>query len=460
MTKPNTSNSLKLEPTSSHSPWYLRYVMLMAFLVVMVSLMDRYVVSILMEQIKAELSLTDTQLGWLVGPAFVVVHILSQLPLARLADKTRRVAMISLAMSLWSIFTMAAGFAKTFPVLLITRMGVGITEAASSPALASLLSDFFTAKRRGRAMSMLSVGGVAGIGAGMLLGGIVGQHYGWRTALIVAGIPGLLLSLLVWLTIKEPRRGASDQADDLSPDTLPDSQRSLMDVLRILLSNRTFIWLLIGASLSMVTSIGRGAWEPVFLIRVYELNQASAGMIYFLISPVPSMIGGFFGGLLLDHLVQKDRRWYLWFPAIAMLISMPFSIAFYLWPQHETFFNGSLPVGFIFSILGSVIGAMMGPAIIAAAQSLFDASMRAMTHAVWSMAANLIGMGLGPLAVGWLSETMSIEFGADSIRYAMTIVAGVALPATLALLIGARYIRKDFRQSDSSKQFSVETANG
>lgn len=426
--------------TTSHSPWYLRYVMLIAFLVVMISLMDRYVVSILIEQIKHDLSLSDTQLGWLVGPAFVVVHILCQLPLARLADRSVRTAMISVSMALWSLFTVAAGFAKNFPVLLITRMGVGVTEAACAPALASLLSDFFSAKRRGLAMSMLSVGGVAGIGAGMILGGFVGENYGWRTALIVAGLPGILLSLVVWLTVKEPRRGAADQAARDPASTLP--QRSTLKVLQTLFGKRTFCWLMVGASLSMVTSIGRGAWEPVFLIRVYELNQSTAGLIYFLISPVPSMLGGFCGGLLLDRLVRRDRRWYLWFPASALLLSFPFAIAFYLWPQQHILF-GSVPVGFVLSVIGSVLGAMLGPAIIAAAQSLFDASMRAMTHAVWSMGANLVGMGIGPLAAGWFSEQLTPVYGSDAIRYSLACVSLIAIPAMLALLIAARHVQKD-----------------
>ncbi len=428
--------------TATHSSWYLRYVMLIAFLVVMISLMDRYVVSILMEQIKHDLSLTDTQLGWLVGPAFVVVHILCQLPLARLADRSARTMMISVSMALWSLFTMAAGFAKSFPVLLVTRMGVGITEAASSPALASLLSDFFSANRRGLAMSMLSVGGVAGIGAGMILGGFVGESYGWRNALIVAGVPGLLLSIVVWLTVKEPARGAADQPAELISHAPIATDRTTLQVLKTLFSNRTFCWLILGASLSMVTSIGRGAWEPVFLMRVYELNQSSAGFIYFLISPVPSMLGGFCGGLLLDRLVRRDKRWYLWFPAGALLLSFPFALGFYLWPQEHTLF-GAIPTGFVLSITSSIIGAMLGPAIIAAAQTLFDASMRAMTHAVWSMAANLVGMGVGPLMAGWFSEQLTPTYGSEAIRYSLAAVSAIALPATLALLIASRSVRRD-----------------
>ncbi|WP_317930807.1 MFS transporter [Halioxenophilus sp. WMMB6] len=423
-----------------HSPasWYLRLVLVLAFLVVLVSLMDRYVVSILLEQIKLDLDLTDTQLGWLVGPAFVITHILSQLPLARIADKYNRRNMIAWAIFLWSLFTAAAGLAKTFGQLFVVRMGVGITEAASSPALASLLSDIFGIRKRGLAMSMLSIGGVAGIGAGMLLGGIIGQAYGWRTALIVAGLPGVCLSLLFWLVIKEPNRGTyGNTVSNL------EEQQGILTVLRVLLAKRSFRWLIFGASLSMVTAIGRGAWEPVFLIRIYQLEQAKAGLVYFLISPLPSVLGGIAGGLLIDRLAARDLRWYGWLPAIALIASLPFTCAFLLLPATVTFGAGALPAGLLFSILGSLLGAMLSPALIATAQSLADSSMRAMAHAIWTMAANLVGMGIGPVAAGWLSTIMTPIYGTDAIRYSLLIVTLVALPASLAMIIAARSIRKE-----------------
>lgn len=438
----NVHPSEQHEPASQHqqawSPWYLRYVMLMAFLIVAVSLMDRYVVSILMEQIKADLSLTDTQLGWLVGPAFVTVHILCQLPLARIADRSSRTTMIALAMVLWSFFTIAAGFTKTFFQLFITRMGVGITEAASGPPLAALLSDYFGPKNRGLAMSMLSIGGTAGIGAGMLVGGIVGQEYGWRTALIVAGIPGVVLALVMWLTIKEPRRGTSDSAPEAS------KQPPFLETLRILAANRSYCWLIVGASLAMLNGLGRGAWEPVFLMRIYEMSQARAGMIFFVITPLPAILGGLCGGLLLDRLCGRDNRWYMWLPAAAIFLSVPLLVAFLLWPEHHKI--GGVSVGLILSFVGSVIGGAAAPAFIATGQSLVNASMRATSHAVWTMVANLIGMGIGPLLAGWLSTHFTPTYGHESIRYALVLVTLVGIFSAIALFIGAHYIRNDLQK--------------
>lgn len=431
----NTANAGAI----AHSPWYLRYILVLGFLVMLVSIMDRYVVSILMEQIKADLGLSDTQLGWLVGPAFVIVHVLFQLPLARLADYTNRRNMIAIAMSLWSLFTMAAGLAKSFPMLLVTRMGVGITEAGCSPPMASLLSDYFSEERRGRAMSIFTLGGVAGIGAGMLLGGIVGQLYGWRTAMLVAGVPGIVLALVFFLTVREPQRGHAD-AKAPSGQT---AKTPLRQVLVTLFRKPSFVWLIIGASFLNVTALGRGTWEPVFLMRIYDMEQATAGITFFLISPVPSMIGALAGGMLADHLGRRDRRWCMWLPAAAMLATLPLMLAYLLWPATSTLPGLGLPVAFVFSVGGSIAAGMASPATIATGQNLSPPGMRAMTHALWTIASNLVGMGLGPLSVGFLSDAFAADFGEESIRYALVAVSSVALLSALAFYRGARTVRDD-----------------
>ncbi|MFV8817949.1 spinster family MFS transporter [Haliea sp. E17] len=430
----------------NYSNAYLRYVLVIAFLVIAVSLMDRYIVSILLEQIGTDLGLSDTQLGLLVGPAFVVVHILCQFPLARYADRSSRRTLIGWAIALWSLFTMAGGFARNFAQLFIARMGVGITEAASSPALASLLSDYFPPHKRGLAMSMLSIGGVAGIGAGMLLGGFAGQAWGWRTALIVAGIPGLLLALLVWFTIAEPLRGGNDGP---TPAT---GQRGTRETLGYLWGNRTYCWIIAGASLSMVAGIGRGAWEPVFLIRVYGMEQATAGMVYFLISPLPGMLGALLGGMLVDRLSKRDIRWNLWLPTAALMSSLPLLAGFLLWPQDDMLWGTLLPVGLACSIVASLLGGAVSPPLIATSQSLVDASTRATAHAMWTIVGNLVGMGLGPVAAGWLSEYYAPSYGAESIRYALLIVSLAVVPAGLALYMGSRHIVADFDRRNAETQ--------
>jgi len=419
-----------------YSRGYQRLVLIMAFLVIMVSLMDRYVVSILMEQIKTDLSLTDTQLGWLVGPAFVVVHVLSQLPLARMADTLNRRNMIASAMAIWSLFTVAAGFAKTFPQLLITRMGVGVSEAACTPALVSLLSDYFPPERRAKAMSVITVGSVAGIGAGMLFGGFLGQQYGWRVALMLAGVPGVLLAIALMLLIREPARSQGD-ADGNNEAV------SLKHVVQVLWKKGSFRWLIVGAACLHVVMLGRGVWEPVFLIRSYGMEQSQAGLTYFFISPLAAVFGGITGGILADRLCKRDLRWGLWLPAAAMLVTFPLSVTFLLMPTDLGVAQLGFPLAFVFSAVGSFTAGMGSPAAIAAAQNIVSSSMRATTHAIWSMAANLVGMGSGPLMVGLLSDYWQPALGNESLRYALVAVSGFALLSAWGFWRGGNIFNRD-----------------
>ena len=426
-------------PSRLNSKWYQRYVLVMAFIVVTLSLMDRYVVSILVEQIKDDLKLTDLQIGLLVGPAFVLVHVLTQLPLARLADVANRRNMLAISLLMWSGFTLAAGFVKTFPMLLLTRMGVGITEAGCAPPLASLLSSYFPPEKRAKAMSVFTLGGVTGIGAGMLLGGIVGQEYGWRMALIVAGAPGLLIAALFMLTVREPHRSNAPAMGEEPGAT----HASMSATLRIMFQKKSFLWLLCGSSLVAVGALGRGVWEPAFLIRTFEMGQANAGLAYFLISPIPSMIGALCGGLLADRLCARDMRWCMWLPATAMVAAFPFGVAFLLWPESHRFLATGIPVAFLFSIGASVLGGLASPVTIATAQNLSPPHIRATSHALWAISTNLIGMGLGPLSAGYLSDYLQPSFGNDSLRYALTAVTSISLLSAAFFIKGARTIRNE-----------------
>lgn len=427
---------------------YQRYLLTLALLAVLVSNMDRYVVSILMEQIKSDLTLTDTQLGWLVGPAFVIIHVVFQLPLARLADRWNRKNMIAVAMGLWSLLTVAAGYAKTFPMLLITRMGVGITEAGCSPPLASLLSSYFSPQQRGKAMSIFTVGAISGIGAGMLLGGFLGREFGWRVALIATGIPGVVLALIFFLTVREPaRESRATEAE----------KPSLITVLGILLRRPTYVWLIIGTSCLSMTALGRSVWEPVFLMRTFGLDQAAAGLTYFLISPIPSLIGALLGGMLADRLSRFDLRWYMWLPALGMAVAFPTTIAFLWLPIDIVVAGTAIPLAFVFSVAGSFFAGMASPATIATAQNLSPPEMRATAHAIWTMASNLIGMGLGPLLVGILSDHWQAEFGSDALRFALLSVSSLALVAAIAFFIGARGIRNDLLDTQEARCADTES---
>ena len=410
---------------------YVRWAIGLIFVVSMLNVVDRTIVALLVPGIQADLELSDTQLGLLLGPSFSVVHFLAVLPLAWLADRTVRRTVIAVGLFAWSLMTMLGGVAQNFLQLFATRMGVGIGEAGAPPAV-SLLSDTAPESERARALSAVTIGALAGIGVGMLVGGYVSEHYGWRMALIVVGAPGIGVSFLVRFTLREPPRRQVANADPLS-------------AARHLFRLRSFSWMTGAACLGGIGGLGRSLWEPTFLYRVYGLSGIEVGAWYFAISAVPAALGAYMGSALSDRLSERDPRWALRICAIGNAGAFPFLAAFLLWPQEDTvsLVGLAFPVAFGFSILGSVFSGFFSPPTGAVAQSLARPDMRAMAHAIWSMLMTLVGMGLGPLLVGALSEGLGEAHATDSIRYALLAIS-VTLPlSSLLFLRAARSLRND-----------------
>ena len=419
-----------------YSEGYLRYVLGIVFLIAVFNTMDRTVVSVLMQDIKNELGLSDFELGLVSGPAFAVVHFVAGIPIARLADRAARPKIIAVGLFVWSAMTAATGLAQGYFQLIVARMGVGIGEAAGSPPSASLLSDYFPPERRARAMAMLTIGAIAGLGLGLVLGGWLGGTYGWRIALVALGLPGVGVAVLVRLTIEDPPRGYSDPAGRTSQ-----TPESILGVIRYLGAIPSLRWVVLGACLAAVTTYGKNLWEPTFLIRSYGLSPSQTGLTYFAISAVPSALGAWLGAVLADRLSSRDGRYPVWICAVGNAAVFPCVAAFLLWPSEHVVLG--IPVAFYFSILGSLAGGLFSPITMALAQNLAPPTMRALTHALWTMCFNLVGMGLGPAMVGWLSTRWVVEFGDDSLRYALLTAAVAIVPSALCYLLAARTLRAD-----------------
>ena len=414
---------------------YVRYALGLIFLVAVFNVCDRTIMAVLAEDIAKSLSLTDRDLGWLMGPAFTTVHLLAGLPIARLADRSSRRTIISVGLMAWSVMTALAGLAQNFGQLLFARMGVGVGEAAGSPPSHALISDYLPPERRARGLSIITVGSLAGMGFGMVAGGLLNELYGWRVAFFAVGIPGVILAGIVWLTLREPPRGHSEGLSGTQGD------ESALDVIRYLLGRPSYRWLILGACAAGVLSFGKNFWEPTFLRRVYGMGSAEAGTWYFIIGPIPAGIGTIVGATLSDRLGRRDLRWYMWIAAIVNLLSVPFSMLFLLWPATHTL--GQFPVAFAFSIAASFITGMWSPAIMAMAQSLSRPHMRAMSAALWSMIFNFVGMGLGPLIVGELSVRFEPSYGLEAIRYALACASVTPLFAAVFMTLSARTLRED-----------------
>ncbi len=432
---------------------YTRYLLAAVVLVMMLSTVDRHVVAILLDDIKTDLGLTDRQLGWILGPSFTVVYAVSVLPLARWADRGVRRDIIALGLAVWSLFTIATAWVGQFAQLLAMRMGVGLGEASAGPAIQSLISDSIPPEGRSRGLSFISIGAVLGLAVGMAGGGWINELWGWRAAFLIAGVPGLVVAFVFRLTIREPSRGAME-----GRDASREASGNLLEDCRYLLSLPSMRWLLVAHGFALLYTSGKGAWEPTFIRRVYDMGSGSAGTWYFLTTPVPSMIGLFLGGWLCDRWNERDARAHLWVPILSLVGSLPFMLAFLLWPAADrvTLPWGlpPFPVAFGFSIVSSVVGAMHSAPFLAAVQGLAKLRMRASAAALFSLTGSGIGSGIGPLLVGDLNVRLAARYGDEAIRWGLVWLSLGFVLAAIACGVAARTIRSDLAHTRSESTSS------
>ncbi len=404
---------------------YRNYVLVMLTFVYVFNFIDRQIVVTLQDSIKKDMHLSDAQLGWMSGFAFAIFYVILGIPIARVADKGNRRNIITLSLGLWSIMTAVCGMAGNFIQLLLARMGVGIGEAGGSPPAHAMISDYFQPRKRSTALAVYSVGIYVGMLIGFMMGGYLNQHFGWRRAFTVVGMPGLVFSLLFYFTVREPRRGATDaQRTAESP--------LFGDVVRRLTGTPTFVFLAIAGSLHVFCIYGIGNWSYSFLGRLHGLSKIEIGRYLGLAYGIGGGIGSFAGGWLTDHFGKKDKRWYMKIPAYAVLVSIPLEVLAIFSPNAAYSVIG-------FGCVAALQSMYLGPAV-SVAHSLVPASMRAQTSAVFFLCINLIGMGLGPFVVGKISDLLAPTLYTESLRWGMA----AAVPVSVAVMIlffatGKRY---------------------
>jgi predicted MFS family arabinose efflux permease len=413
------------------SPAYARYVLGLLFVVFVFNFIDRQILSILLEPIKRDLGASDTQMGFLTGIAFALFYTVAGIPIARLADRGSRRTIIALGLAAWSGMTALSGIARTFGQLALARIGVGVGEAACSPPAHSLLADYFPPERRATALAIYSMGIHVGVLFGFLIGGWVSQLFGWRAAFFVVGLPGLVLALVVRCTVREPPR--------LHMTATPLSNA---EAARTLWALGSFRHMALGAALHSFAAYGVAAWAPAFLARVHHMEPGAIGTWLGLISGIGGAIGAVSGGVLADRLGARDRRWTLWVPAIASVVEVPFWFAFLLWPSHVP--------ALLLGIPGIVGGAMwLGP-VFATVQNLVRPDMRALASAILLFVINLIGLGVGPQAVGVLNDLLAPAYGPAAVRYSLLIVGFMNVWASVHFLLGARTLAADLVRPEHS----------
>jgi MFS family permease len=371
------------------------------------SITDRMILSILFPDIQAEFGVSDTQLGLLGGLSFALFYATMSVPIARLSDQYSRKWIIAICLALFSLMTFLSGWATGFVMLLLLRIGVGIGEAGVNPASHSIIADYIPAHRRSFAMAILMLGANLGMMIGFVGGGVIAEHYGWRAALMAVGAPGLLLSLLFLRLLKEPPRGTFEQA-------VPDQPvPAIRETAASMWANKAMRHLVAGSTVTGMLTYGITQWLPTFLIRSHDLSQSQAGLLMAGVFGILGATGALIAGKLSDRLSLRGFQYSVWMIAGVGVAVIPLWIA--------AFLADNLTLMVALMIIPAFTGNFyLGPTI-ALVQTLSPVPMRAVSSAIKMLCLNLVGLGLGPLLVGALSDFLTPRYGDSALSIALAI---------------------------------------
>jgi len=429
-----------------------RVVLAVLFVVYVFNFIDRQILSILIGPIQKDLGVSDTAVGLLSGFTFAIFYTLAGIPIARFSDRGSRRGVIAVCLTLWSVMTAATGLAQSFWQLALARVGVGVGEAGGSPPSHSLLSDYFPPERRATALALYANGIYVGAGLAYLLGGWVVTHFDWRTAYFGVGLAGLPLALLVRATVREVPRGLWEQRAKLETraglDPREDSrartgaapaQPGFRAAVRELFAKRSFGWLVTAACCQSLAGYGILTWGAEFLARVHGLSRMEIGAWMGPIILVGGCTGVSLGGWLADRLGARDPRWFLRLPALVAVASLPFAALFLLLPTPVAALVAFIPY---YAISNMYVGPLWSTA-----QNLARPELRATASALLLFILNLVGLGLGPLAVGALNDLLAPSYGQGAIRWSLLAVVLSGGFASVFYWQASRHLVADLRSA-------------
>lgn len=391
---------------------YKKYLLSLLLIVLAFNYVDRLALGLVLQNIKNDLHTTDTQLGLLSGIAFALFYSLMGIPIARWADRGNRITIISLTTALWSVMVALCGVATSFVQLLLIRIGVGVGEAGCVPPAHSLIADYFTRAERPRAMGIYTQGANIGVVIAYFGAGWLSELYGWRMMFILMSLPGLGLALLAWFTLREPRRMRSAAPFISEAETLTPAQPSMKEVFGALWGNVTFRHVLIAFSVFNFFAYGIWQWQPAFFVRSFGLTTGELGTWFAVMFGLCGIVGTHLGGEWASRRAANNEQ--LQLKAMA-IVNVAFNGA--IWAL--IYFCHHYYAAFALMGLATLGGTMINGPLFSTIQTLVPAHMRAMSIALVFLFANLIGMGLGPLAVGVLSDALQPLLGQESLRYAL-----------------------------------------
>lgn len=405
-------------PTTEFSRGYRAWLLTMLVLVSALNLADRQGLAASSQALKVDLKLTDSQMGLLQGLPFAVFYTLMGLPLARLAEHRSRTRLIAACVGLFGVMAALCSTAQGFGRLVLFRIGVGVGDGGFGPPVASLVGDHYPMSRRASAMAIIWLGAPLGVVMGSVMGGWLAQHYGWRSTFLVIGLAGVMVSLLVLLTLREPARGGFDAAQAAG------APPPMLSVFRFLFAKPAMRQTMIAAALAGTAMNGIGQFLNAFLARNFLLGPAAVGRLLGLIAGLSMASGLLLGGFGVDWAGRFDKRWGVWIPALGLLLATPLFIC--------GFTRDSLPTTVIILICAHVSMFVFYSPTLAIAQNMAGANMRASSAFVVSgLVLGLVGIGLGPTVTGFISDRFSTQVFA---AYIASCPGGRAPPGSLPAL--------------------------
>jgi len=418
------------QSTDTPTPRYANYVLTVMVIMYTCNYLDRYVLAVMIESIKADLVISDAMVGFMLGPAFAVFYTGMGVPIARWADVGSRRSIIAIGMTVWSGFTALSGYVGSAGQLVAARIGVGIGEAAGAAPAHSLLSDYFGPERRATALAFFQTGVYWGSMLGLMIGGLLVDSIGWRWTFVAVGMPGLLIALVVRLTVREPRRGQFDAPRQQAPPT------ATVREVAVFLARKPTFWLVgLGAGIASFSGTGFGMWLPVFYERVHEMTPAEIGPRLGPIQYIPALFGSILTGVISDRLGQRSLRWYAWIGAITVFLMIPWQGAMLLWPDGRQSMWWAIPA--------ALSSAGWAPVAYSIAQNLAPPHMRAVASSFIIIFITFLGTGLGPWAVGILNDVLEPRYGDEAVRWSLLYILLSCSTGALLFGLAARTIEAD-----------------
>lgn len=403
-------------------------VLLMLVCVYTFSWIDRFLLIILIDPISRDLNVSNTQIGLLTGFGTSLLYSLAGFPIARLADRGSRKLIITAAIGAWSTLTALSGFVGNFMGLALARFGIAISSAGCSPAAYSLISDYFPQARRGAAIAIYSLGISIGMWAGLTFGGLLEDRFGWRSAFLMVGVPGMAMAVLFFLVVREPPRGTYDAgAGDR------DRHYSLKEAAGHILGHPCFMLIALGFGLASAAVSAFENWVPTYMIRVQHMSSTEVGSISGLFQGVTGFVGTLIFGFAADKLGARDVRWYLWLPIIGMSVLTPAIILFFHAPGHWSY-----ACYFVAELAGSALSAPL----FAAGQMLLPPRLRAVGMASMLFVLNVVGMGAGPFLTGWLSDLFVARGAVEGLAPSISLMQVSGLCGAAFLILASLRLKR------------------